>query len=290
MLDLALANRTETFENLREPLGERGVRVRHLDVSGRVTPLGRDAPWSPGQFDVGWVYPGRIMEGAIADALLDLPWINDRETVLASRNKAAVLARLERADIPVPASVHVSNPVEERELVAAFERLDPPVVVKPNSTTRGVGVARADDLDSFLGIAEYLDLVHDYRATGDKSFLLQEFVPEARDLRVMVVDEAYAGAVRRELPADALAAGRWKHNVHRGARATGVTPDREVQRLAEAVASELDAALLGVDVLVGPDGPVVLETNARPTVDLATRYEPAFHDRLADLVERTAGR
>jgi ribosomal protein S6--L-glutamate ligase len=33
---------------------------------------------------------------------------------------------------------------------------------------------------------------------------------------------------------------------------------------------------------------VVNETNARPTVDAATKYEPGFYDRLAALVRRTA--
>jgi ribosomal protein S6--L-glutamate ligase len=33
---------------------------------------------------------------------------------------------------------------------------------------------------------------------------------------------------------------------------------------------------------------VVNETNARPTVDAATKYEPDFYDRLAALVRRTA--
>jgi len=35
---------------------------------------------------------------------------------------------------------------------------------------------------------------------------------------------------------------------------------------------------------------VVNETNARPTVDAATKYEPEFYDRLAELIERTADR
>jgi ribosomal protein S6--L-glutamate ligase len=33
---------------------------------------------------------------------------------------------------------------------------------------------------------------------------------------------------------------------------------------------------------------VVNETNARPTVDSATKYEDGFFDRLADLIRKTA--
>ena len=281
MIDLAVVNRKETFERMREPLADRGVRVHHVPVRERTIPLGVDAPWSSDDFDVGFVYPGRLMEGGVADALLAVPWLNGPGAVLASRNKAGVLARLERAGLPVPESVFVSSPVDEAELRAVFERFEPPVVVKPNSTTRGVGVAKAHDLDSFLGICDYLSLVHDYRATGDKSFLVQEYLPDAVDYRVMTLEGAYVGAVERRLPDDARERGQWKHNVHRGAEAAGIDLPAPWRELADSVASELEIPFLGVDLLVTDDRAVVSETNARPTIDAATKYEPDFYDRLA---------
>ncbi|MDQ2050911.1 RimK family alpha-L-glutamate ligase [Natronolimnohabitans sp. A-GB9] len=284
MIDLAVANDTQTFQRMREPLAERGVRVHHVPASERVVPLGSDAPWDGDEYDVGFVYPGRLMEGGVADAVLDIPWLNDHETVLTSRNKAEVLARLERADLPVPKSVYVSNEVSEDELAAVFDRFEPPVVIKPNSTTRGVGVAKAHDVDSFLGICDYLSLVHDYRATGDRSFLVQEYLPNATDYRVMVLEGEYVGAVERRLPDEAVREGQWKHNVHRGAEATGVELPSEWRRLAERVAGELEIPFVGVDLLETDDGVVVNETNARPTIDQATKYEPDFYDRLVDAI------
>ncbi len=289
MLELAVANNQETFRRMRDPLAERDIRVHHVPASERTVPLG-EPPWDGDAYDVGFVYPGRLMEGGVADALLEVPWVNDRETILRSRNKAGVLARLERAGLSVPDSVYVSNPVDRDELIAAYEYLEPPVVVKPNSTTRGIGVAKAHDLDSFLGICDYLALVHDYRATGDRSFLVQEYLPSATDYRVMVLDGAYVGAVERRLPDEAVAAGQWKHNVHRGAEATGVSLPAEWRELAEAVASELAIPFLGVDLLATDDRVVVNETNARPTIDEATKYEPEFYDRLAETIRKAADR
>ena len=283
MLTLAVATRAETFERLEAALAARDIEVRHLRTRERALPLSaEDAPWEPGEFDGGFVYPPRIMEGSVADAMLDVPWVNDREAVLTSRNKAGAIARLGRDGIPVPETTLVSNPVDESTLIKTFERFDPPVVVKPNSTTRGVGVARADDLDSFLGICDYLGLVHDFRATGDKSFLVQEYMPDARDYRAMVLDGEYAGAVERRSPEPA---DRWKHNVHRGATAEGVDLPTDLRDLAERTANCLDIPLLGVDFLVSENGrAVVSETNARPTVDDASKYEAGFDDRLAALV------
>ncbi len=291
MVRLAVTTTSETYERLQEPLGERAVSVDHLQVDERAVALTvDDAPWNPTDFDVGYVYPSRLMEGGVADPWLDVPWVNGAADVLRSRNKGGVLSRLAAAGVSVPESVLVSNPVDESTLREVFDRFDGPVVVKPNSTTRGVGVARADDLDSFLGIVDYLGLVHDFVATGDKSFLVQEYLRGARDLRVMVIDGTYAGAVERRLPDRARDAGQWKHNVHRGAVATGIQPDASVRRLAETVAAELDLALVGVDILVTDDRALVSETNARPTIDDATKYEPGFFDRLADLIKRTAGK
>ncbi|QLH79504.1 RimK family alpha-L-glutamate ligase [Halosimplex rubrum] len=285
MLRLAVATNAETYERMGGPLGDRGIDVDHVRTRERTVHL-TDPPWD--DFDAGFVFPPRLMEGGVADAALGVPWVNDREAILRSRNKAGVVARLAAADVPVPETVVVSNPVDESEVVAAFERLDPPVVVKPNSTTRGVGVAKASDLDSLLGVVDYLDLVHDFRATGDKSFLLQEYLPGATDYRVMVLDGEYVGAVERRLPDDALAAGQWKHNVHRGAQASRVDLDPELRELAERTADALDIPFLGVDLLVTDERRVVNETNARPTIDDAEKYADGFWDDLADLVRRTA--
>ncbi|RAW47146.1 RimK family alpha-L-glutamate ligase [Halorubrum sp. 48-1-W] len=281
----------ETYERVREPLAERGIDVDHVRAKERAFRLdGADDDTEVGAegFDVGFVYPSRLMEGAVLDRRLSVPWVNGRDAVVTSRNKAGVLAVLGDAGLPVPRTTLVSNPVEESVVVEAVAEFAFPVVVKPNSATRGVGVAKATDLDSLLGVVDYLNLVHDYRATGDKSYLIQEFLPDARDYRAMVVDGAYAGAVRRELPVDALAAGRWKHNVHRGADARGIELGREGRELVERAATALGIDYLGVDLLETDDGFVLNETNARPTVDTATKYEPDFYDRLVGLIRRVA--
>ena len=287
MLTLAVATRAETFERMADPLAERGIAVSHLPVDERVHPL-VEPVIDPDDYDVGFVHPSRLYEGEAVSALADLEWLNDREAILTSRNKAGVLARCARAGLSVPETVLVSTPADREDVLAAFDSLEPPVVVKPNSTTRGVGIAKAHDRDSLAGIVDYLELVHDYRATGDRSYLLQEYLPEARDYRVMTLEGEYVGAVERHLPEEAREAGRWKHNVHRGATATAVDLPVELRELAEAVARELSIPLLGVDLLVSGDRAVVSETNARPTIDDAAKYEDGFYDRLAEAIRTRA--
>jgi ribosomal protein S6--L-glutamate ligase len=290
MLRLAVATQQETYERIRDPLADRGIEVVPLQPSERTLSLSDpDLP----SVDVGLVFPSRLMEGGAVSAALGVPWVNDREAILTSRNKAGVLAALADADLPVPETTLVSNPVDDDAVAAAAETLQrstdtDSLVIKPNSTTRGTGVARVGDPDSLLGVTDYLDLVHDFRATGDRSYLLQEYLPDARDYRAMIVDGEYAGAVERRLPEEETEAGKWKHNVHRGAVAEGVSLPEDARDLAERAADVLGIDYLGVDLLETDDRLVVNETNARPTVDDATKYEPEFYDRLAALIRKTA--
>ncbi len=286
MLRLAVATNAETYERMQRPLEKRGINPTHIETAQRSIPLaaGPEAYTDGLAFDVGFVFPSRLAEGGVADGLLGIPWVNGREEILKSRHKGETLARLSRDDVPVPETVVISNEVDEETLASAYESIDGPVVVKPNSTTRGVGVAKAHDLDSFLGICDYLGLVHDYRATGDQSFLVQEYIPDARDYRVMLIEGEVVGAVERRLPEDALEGGQWKHNVHRGAEATGITLEKELCGLAERAAEALDIPWLGVDLLVTDGRAVVNETNARPTIDAATKYEDGFWDDVAALI------
>ena len=297
MLRLAMTTDAETFERVREPLADHDIAVEHVQAKERALSVSKSETHDDSTerdefdgFDAGLVYPSRLMEGAVVDRRLGVPWVNGRDAVVTSRNKAGVLATLDDAGLPTPRTTLVSNPVDEPVVEAAAADLSYPLVVKPNSATRGVGVTVVNDLDSLLGVVDYLNLVHDYRATGDKSYLLQAFLPNASDYRVMVVDGAYVGGVRRILPSDAIEAGRWKHNVHRGAEAVGVDLDDEARDLAERAAAVLDIDYLGVDLLEADGRLVVNETNARPTVDAATKYEPDFYDRLAGVIWRTANK
>lgn len=281
-IDLAVASAGPTRRRLRRNLPPLGIAVHGLDVAGYVRELGSVADDESDRYDVGFVFPGRTVEGAVLDAELDVPWVNGREAILTTRNKAASLARLRAAGLPTPRTFHVSNPVEVEEVVAAFRALSGPVVLKPNTTTRGIGHVLVEDEDSLRGVIDYLDLVHAFPATGDRSYLLQAYVPEARDCRLTVIDGAVAGAVERRR------ADGWVKNVHRGAEPVAIDPPGRVVAVAETAASVLEIDLLGVDVLLTDTGPLVLEVNGRPTIDRAERYPSTFYERLADLVRRTA--
>lgn len=310
MIRLAFTTEPE-HERLAEPLAERGIDSVFVPTEERIHDL--QSPGFP-DVDVGFVYPQRTAEGGVVDACLDVPWVNDREALLRSRYKAECLSRLRAAGVETPATYLVSNPLNRRLLPEVYESLESPLVVKPNYATRGEGIVRLSDYDSLSGVVDYIDLLHRNPAVGDQSYLVQEFLPDAKDYRVMVVDYEYAGAVERVFPDEAerptgrgdtvtsladsdtnrttdagiSVEGRWKRNVHRGAVARSVSLSTHTRRLAERAAKALGVPWLGVDLLVTDERAVVNETSARPTVDAPEKYEDGFYDRLAGLIRATA--
>ncbi|AUX09181.1 ribosomal protein S6--L-glutamate ligase [Halalkaliarchaeum desulfuricum] len=284
MLRLAMSTKEETYERIGTPLEERGIELGYVSIEGDVVRL----PFRTGTFDVGFVYPSRLSEGGVIDASLSVPWVNDRDVVSTSRNKAEVYARLADAGLPIPETRYVSNPADRDAVVDAAREIGFPLVVKPNSTTRGEGIVRVEDPDSLAGVLDYLNLIHEFPATDDRSYLIQEFLPGARDYRAMVLDGDVVGAVERQLPSSGRDAGRWKHNVHRGGEAVGVDLPERARQLARNAAGTLGIRYLGVDLLRTDDRWVVNETNARPTVDDAEKYDPGFYDRLAVLIRDVA--
>jgi len=238
-------------------------------------------------FDAGFVYPSRLMEGVVVDARLSVPWVNDREAVLTSRNKAGVLAALDAAGIPTPRTTLVSNPVDEAVVTEAVAPFSYPVVVKPNSATRGVGVATATDLDSLLGVVDYLNLVHDYRATGDKSYLIQEFSP-TRATTGRWSSTARTSARSSGNPPDAVEGGGG-NTTSTAARRPPVSTSRTAPASWPSGPRRHSGSTTSASTCWRrTDGWSSDETNARPpTVDAATKYKPDFYDRLAGLIERT---
>lgn len=266
---LALTHGEDSVERMKNNLEDYGIECLRLDVTGRLYDLSMD--WVE-DADVGLVFPSRLIEGGVVDAVSSFGWVNGLDDVLTTRNKGRCLAILGRNGVSVPNSCLVSHPYN------GFPDVEFPVVVKPNSTTRGRGVVLVRDEDSLSGVMDYFGVLHESSLVFDRTFLVQEFIRDARDYRVMVIDGEYVGAVERR-------AEGWKRNVHRGARAVGVTPPEEVVELAVRAAEVLGIDFCGVDVLDGVRT-VVNEVNSRPTVDSYDKYESEFYEVFARLVRR----
>ena len=285
MIELAVITHEETFDRMKDPLKDRGIMARYIEAYGRQIPISKGDLSDFQNVDVGFVYPSRLMEGGVIDALLEVPWVNGAESVLLSRNKGRVLAILDKNGFDIPATIMISNPIGEEELLDAYEKIQKPIVIKPNSATRGLGIALVDDVDSFEGIVDYIKLIQNREETGDRSFLVQEYIPDAKDYRVMVIDGEYAGAVERRFRDEDVKGKKWKKNVHRDAIAVKKEMPELIKKMAEEVATLLKIRYVGIDILLNEDRVVINETNARPTIDKEDKYLPDFYDKLSRLIK-----
>lgn len=152
--------------------------------------------------------------------------------VRASLDKAAVVARLTDARVPVPASRLLHDWQDVRAVPG-------PVVVKPQRGVQGDGVLLLDGPAPADPVTDGPWLVQD-RVAGD-----------GVDRKLYVVGDRVLGVLRR-WPAPTDRAG------------TPFAPDAGLVAVARAAARAVGLTVCGVDVVVSPDGPVVVDVNAFP--------------------------
>jgi ribosomal protein S6--L-glutamate ligase len=181
-------------------------------------------------------------------ALRDLDCCNGAAATARTLDKPAVGRALRAAGVRVPDEVVVGDWHEVVRAAAAA-----PVVVKPCTGTAGEGVL-------------LLDGAAPPRPSVPGPWLVQSRVPgDGLDRKLYVVGD-HVDAVLRSWPAPA----------DRSGRPTEVDP--ALRALALAAASALHLEVCGVDVVVSPDGPVVVDVNAWP----GFKGVPGAADRLTD--------
>jgi len=195
-----------------------------------------------------------------------VPVVNPPRTIEVTVNKAATSMRLAAAGLPVP-ETWCGESIDgalafARRLLAAGER----VVYKPLFGSQGEGLVRFDDE------RDLVTLEH-----GPGTYYLQRFYgparPPYRDLRLFVVAGEVIGAMERS-------SDHWVTNRAQGAACHPLVVTPDLSEIAERAAVAVGADYLGVDILPGPDGPLVTEVNSIPawqglqrvcSIDIAAR-------------------
>jgi RimK family alpha-L-glutamate ligase len=176
--------------------------------------------------------------------------VNSPRAIERTVDKSWAGAVLATAGVPTPPTI-----VCERYdgAMRAYERLGGDVVVKPLFGAMGNGIVRVEDRDVAHRVFRALELERTV-------YYVQRTIAPAgrRDLRVLVVGTEIAGAMER-------ATDSWRANIARGARPRAVALSESERSLALMAAAALEADVAGVDLLVAPDGEiVVLEVNGIP--------------------------
>ena len=186
---------------------------------------------------------------------LGVPSLNEPEGIALSRDKFRSLQSLASAGMPVPRTAITRQDSLIEPCVRAVG--GPPVIFKLREGTQGVGVMRADTLDSARSVLQALWNLQ-------QSVLVQEYIQESKgsDLRVFVVHGKIVGAMTRHSAPD-----DFRSNLHMGGHAERAELTRQMRDLAVAAADHFNLRVAGVDLLISQRGPLITEVNPSPGLE-----------------------
>ncbi|MGM0556844.1 MAG: ATP-grasp domain-containing protein [Myxococcota bacterium] len=181
--------------------------------------------------------------------------LNSALGLAISGHKFRTLQHLALADLPIPTTARPSPTDDIGRLV---DRLSgPPIILKLEQGTQGVGVIKADSVESAQSTLQALWSV------GEEP-LLQEWIGESAgtDVRCFVVGDRVVGAMKR-----VAQPGDFRSNLHRGGEPIAIDLDAQTQEMAVRAAHELGLCVAGVDLLTADRGYLVIEVNASPGLE-----------------------
>lgn len=171
--------------------------------------------------------------------------INSPAGISAAESKSQTTFLLRQAGLPVPRTVVTQNLDQAITAMHAFGT----AVIKPLYGSHGIGIERLEAGTDDELLQAFLDKY--------SVIYIQEFVPnEGRDIRAFVVGDDVSAAVYR-IARD----GQWKTNVFLGGSCEPCELTPEIRELCISAVKVIGLDYTGVDVMEGPDGPVILELN-----------------------------
>lgn len=161
------------------------------------------------------------------------------------------------------------------ELKSNLDKLEFPLFMKPANGSQGKGTYLFQNKQELL---DYVNNTH----TSVIFFpnILQRFVPNDGDYRVLVLGEKVIACVKKHRGEGAIVA-----NMSQGSEAEPVTPDAELAEMAIKAARSLGMDFAGVDIIEDKvtGKRYILEVNLSPQITLTTKFS---HIDIADqLVE-----
>lgn len=175
--------------------------------------------------------------------------INSTAGLSLAESKAQTTYCLHDAGLPVPRTIVTQNMDEAAEAINSLGA----AVIKPLYGSHGVGIERIDaDTD-----ARFLQAF--MRRHG--IVYIQEYIPNAgRDIRAFVVGDEIPAAMYR-----VAHEGQWKTNVYQGSSCEPCELTPAIREICIEATRTIGLDYTGVDVIEGPDGPMVLELNGAPS-------------------------
>ena len=197
---------------------------------------------------------------------LGIPCLNHVDAFPNARDKWLSLQMLLQHGIAVPDSLLAGMEVDANH---AVQHIGAPTILKTLTGSQGIGVILAERAQSAVSILDTLK-------QSDVPVLLQEFVAESNgtDLRCFVIGGRVVAAMQR-----VGQNGEFRANCHRGAVAEKVILTEQEKQIALNATKALGLDVAGVDLIRSVNGPLVLEVNASPGLEMIEKTS-AIHIAL----------
>ncbi len=187
--------------------------------------------------------------------------VNTPQAIQNAANKYHSTCLLAQANLPVPRTRAVQS--TEGALNALAEFGD--AVIKPVFGYKGIGIVRIKDGTAFHPNneprPEPIEQLIDELIREKEMLYIQEFIANpGRDIRAFVVNGSVIGAIYRT-----AADGSWLNNLSQGGTAARCVLSQEQEEICIRAAETIGTVFAGVDIIEGPNGPVILEVNGTPS-------------------------
>ncbi|KYK26072.1 hypothetical protein AYK26_01340 [Euryarchaeota archaeon SM23-78] len=179
------------------------------------------------------------------------------EAFTIAHDKLLTHLELQKHNIPMPRT-YVSSTISAAKKI--LKKMNYPVIMKFPHGTGGKGVMFAD---SYASASSLLDALSALR----QPFIIQEYVETGgTDIRTIVVGKKVIASMERK--ASSMEA---RANFHVGGTGEPVELDSATRKLAVSVAKAIGAEICAVDMLKSVKGPLVIEANISPGLQLVTK-------------------
>ena len=196
--------------------------------------------------------------------------INGSAPIETAKNKMMTSQLLSRAGIPIPKTMMVRFPIQEK-LIA--ENIGYPCVVKVVTGSYGAGVYLCEKKKDYKKLVEFIESLG-----NKKTLLVQEYLGDhpGEDLRVLVIGGKVVGAMKRTAPD-----GDFRANITAGGTGEGYEVTPEIDYIARETARTLGLTIAGIDLLFDKRGFRVCEANSNPGF---SGFEKYCKVNVADLI------
>jgi RimK family alpha-L-glutamate ligase len=179
--------------------------------------------------------------------------VNSGESIATAKDKMRTSQLLSRAGIPIPNTMMVRFPIQEKLIT---DNIGYPCVIKVVTGSYGAGVYLCEKKRDYKKIVEFVESLG-----SKKTLLVQEYLGDqpGEDLRVLVIGGKVLGAMKRSAPE-----GDFRANITNGGTGENFPVTEEIDYVARETASALGLTIAGVDLLFDKRGFRVCEANSNP--------------------------